>query len=246
MLKKISAIATILTLFVAILALDLDFFSPSPGEKVFPIHGDESVEMVWIDMGTSEGFWMGKYEVTQGQWKAVMKTTPWAGRANVRPDSSDHPAVYISWENVQEFIRRLNEVGSGVYRLPTDLEWEYACRAGTTTRWSFGDDESQLTDYAWYKDNARDVGEDYAHRVGTKRANPWGLYDMHGNVREWVQDWYGDYSSSPTGPSSGTYRVLRGGGFNNYAQRVRSAYRGYGSPGANNADLGFRLLRQAD
>ena len=164
----------------------------------------------------SKGFYLGKYEVTQGQWEGVMGTTPWRGKDYVR-SGSDYPAVYVSWDDAQEFISRLNSAaGSEVYRLPSEAEWEYACRAGTTTRWSFGDDESQLTHYAWYGAYRRgDVGEKYGHRVGTKRANPWGLYDMHGNVSEWVQDWKGDYSSSsvvdPLGPSTGSYRVVRGG-----------------------------------
>ena len=160
---------------------------------------------------------MGKYEVTQGQWESVMGTRPWQGQNYVR-SGSDYPAVYVSWEDAQEFIRRLNvPLGSNVYRLPTEAEWEYACRAGTTTRWFFGHSYSQLTHYAWYWNNAWDVGEKYAHSVGTKRANRWGLYDMHGNVWEWVQDWYGynyyHYSPSvdPQGPSSGSGRVIRGG-----------------------------------
>ena len=161
---------------------------------------------------------------------------------------SDYPAVYVSWEDAQEFVRRLNaSLGSNVYRLSTEAEWEYACRAGTTTRWSFGDDESQLTHYAWYRDNAWDVGERYAHRVGTKRSNPWGLYDMHGNVWEWVQDWYAaDYYSrspsvDPPGPSSA--RVVRGGSVHWDAQYLRSACRLSNSPDDRYYDVGFRLLR---
>ena len=241
----------------------------------FTLPGGASLEMVWIEAGTfqmgspssesgrdsdegpvhgvtiSQGFYLGKYEVTQGQWERVMSTRPWQGQDNVR-SGSDYPAVYVSWEDAQEFIRRLNvSLGQNVYRLPTEAEWEYACRAGTTTRWSFGDDESQLTHYAWYRDNARDVGEQYGHLIGTKRANPYGLYDMYGNVWEWVQDWYAEnyYSSSPSvdpqGPSSGSDRVVRGGSFRLYAHYVRSASRAYSSPSNHVYSVGFRLLRQA-
>ena len=155
----------------------------------------------------------------------------------------------VSWYKTQRFVRKLNQAaGEALYRLPTEVEWEYACRAGTTTRWSFGDDESQLEDYAWYDGNAWFAGERYPHKVGTKKPNPWGLYDMHGNVYEWCQDWYGDYSSAaqvdPTGPSSGSIRILRGGGFNDDAQLVRSANRYSYSPGLPSS--GFRLLRRAN
>ena len=212
------------------------------------------------------GFWLGKYEVTQEQWETVMGTRPWwSGKSSVRSGSkmkmgtmvsqpqsgknsvrsgSDYPAVYISWNDIQEFLRRLNAMsGSEVYRLPTEAEWEYACRAGTSTSWSFGNDESLITDYAW-------VSEKYAHIVGKKRANPWGLYDMHGNVWEWVQDWYGKYNSSwvvnPTGPPRGSNRVIRGGGFYYAAQSVRSAHRRNDSPSLRSNHIGFRLLRQAE
>ena len=137
----------------------------------------------------SEGFWLGKYEVTQGQWEAVMGETPWSGRSDMSGKDSDYPAVYISWDDVQAFIGRLNAAaGDSLYRLPSEAEWEYACRAGTNTRWSFGDDESDLTYYAWYYDNAHAWLERYGHKVGMLLPNPWGLHDMHGNVKEWVQD----------------------------------------------------------
>ena len=122
------------------------------------------------------------------------------------------------------------------YRLPTETEWEYACRAGTTTAYSFGDDASELGEYAWYKENAGDAGQKYAHTVGQKKPNPWGLYDMHGNVWEWCEDLSGDYPSGsvtdPTGPASGDVRVdhndvrvLRGGSFSGRTSNVRSADR---------------------
>ena len=208
-------------------------------------HGREGPQH---EVTITQGFWLGQYEITQGQWEAVMGTTPWAGRDYVRANAS-HPAVYISWDDVQAFVARLNEAaGSEVYRLPTEAEWEYACRAGTTTRWSFGDDEGDLSDYAWYSDNAWEAGLEYAQRVRTKRPNPWGLYDMHGNVYEWVQDWYGSYASEalvdPQGPSSGSSRVVRGGGFDGSAQYARAASRGYYSPGVRiYVGVGARLLR---
>ena len=197
----------------------------------------------------SQGFYLGKYEITQGQWEAVMGTTPWAGEDYVQEHSS-HPAVYISWYDVQAFIGRLNAAaGDSLYRLPSEAEWEYACRAGTTTRWSLGDDVSQLTDYAWYWGNAWHVGERYAHAVGLKRPNAWGLYDMHGNVYEWVQDWYGrDYYNSsprvdPPGPDIGSARVLRSGDFYVSAQAVRSAVRYGDSPDDRYYFIGVRLVR---
>ena len=221
---------------------------------VFQMGSPSSEKGHWRDEGPvheveiSEGFWLGKYEVTQEQWEAVMGTTPWSGKSYALSDPS-HPTVYISWDDVQEFIGRLNAAGSAVYRLPSEAEWEYACRARSTTPWSFGDDERRLTHYAWYNDNAWDVGEEYAHAVGTKLPNAWGLYDMHGNVWEWVQDWYdgGYYNSSPRvdppGPRSGSNRVVRGGAFTNNARNVRSANRNAYSPGARNVDIGVRLLR---
>ena len=232
-------------------------YTPSGGEIVVNLPGGASMEMVWIEPGTfmmgspaleegrdgdevqhrvriSEGFYLGKYEITEGQWGSVMGGTA----AN-----SDFPKTSISWDDVQGLITKLNGGGSETYRLPTEAEWEYACRAGSTTRWSSGDDERQLGGYAWYGANS---GYE-AHEVGTKRPNGWGLYDMYGNVWEWCEDWYGSYSSGnqvdPTGPVSGSYRVIRGGGFYHGALDVRSASRGRNSPGIRDATIGARLLR---
>ena len=235
--------------------------------------GGEQMEFVWVEPGTfrmgsgaegwdderpqhevmvGEGFYLGRYEVTQGQWEAVMGTTPWAGKARVRSQPL-HPAVYISWEDAQAFVSRLNSAaGETLYRLPTEAEWEYACRAGTAKQWSFADEEGELADYAWYEGNAWGGEEEYARAVGTKLPNPWGLHDMQGNVWEWVQDWYDKsfyYRSprlDPQGPAVGSGRVLRGGGFGNVAERLRSAYRHSYAPDYRSFDVGMRLLRLAE
>jgi len=248
-------------------------------EKTFILPGGAEIEMVWIEPGTfmmgspdtddmaqdrekpqhevtiTQGFYLGRYEITQAQWESVMGTRPWEGQKLgtgevYHREGPDYPAVYVSWNDIQILIKSLNRTeGSGVYRLPTEAEWEYACRAGTETLWSFGDDESRLGDYAWYYDNALGAGEEYAHEVGTKLPNPWGLYDMHGNVEEWCQDWYDTSyyatlsTQDPTGPSTGSARVMRGGYFGSYARYVRSAFRDGGSPGFRGSLVGARLLR---
>ena len=214
----------------------------------------------------SKGFYLGKYEVTQGQWESVMNTRPWLDENRTQLDDiifgemnvisgSNYPAVYVSWQDAQSFINRLNrEAGLELYRLPTEAEWEYAARAGTTTRWSFGESQSLLSDYAWYEDNTWDVGSKHAHPVGLKNPNQWGLHDMYGNVWEWCQDKYGYYGQEekvdPQGPSAGLYHVMRGGSFNYGAQSISSAHRGseqqllsYGFRSSYHGGLGFRLLR---
>jgi len=230
-------------------AIDMVWIEPGTFTMGSPSweEGHESDEGPQHEVTISQGFYLGKYEITQEQWEAVMGTRPWAGQERVQEDPH-HPAVYISWKDVEGFTDRLNEwEGEEVYRFPTEAEWEYACRAGTTTRWSFGNDESPLGNYAWYRGNAWDSGEQYAHQVGTKLPNPWGLYDMHGNVWEWVQDWFSSYTADdrvdPVSPAVGTYRVVRSGGFFGYARGMRSTDRLRFSPGARNADLGARLLR---
>jgi formylglycine-generating enzyme required for sulfatase activity len=157
----------------------------------------------------------------------------------------DHPAT-VSWNDAQAFIRRLNELeGHGRYRLPTEAEWEYAARAGTTTAYSFGDDVDQLGRHAWY-------GEDFAtgstHPVGQKLPNAWGLYDVHGNVWEWVQDWFdaGYYARSPavdpTGPASGTDRTVRGGSWHVTSGSWRSAVRKPYDADYRGISIGLRLV----
>ena len=204
----------------------------------------------------SKSFQMGVYEVTLGQFKQFIAG---AGRDDLLSDNfikynshGDNAAVtMVSWNDAQAFIRWLNKKeGGNAYRLPTEAEWEYAARAGTTTIYSWGNSADQAGSYAWYHRNAYGVGEAYAHAVGGKKPNPWGLHDMHGNVWEWVQDWYGknyyrnSASTDPKGPNSGRYRVARGGGWSNVAGSLRSALRDYYSPGYRNGNLGFRLVRQ--
>ena len=190
----------------------------------------------------TQAFELGVYEVTQEQYEAVMGTNPsyFKGPQN--------PVADVSWNDAVEFCRKLSampaEKKAGyVYRLPTEAEWEYACRAGTTTMYSFGDSESELGAYAWYDVNT----DDRAHPVGQKRPNPWGLYDMHGNVWEWCQDWHGEYPSGdvtdPMGPPQGEGRVLRGGSFDDRSSNVRSAVRSSGLPVGRSIYSGFRPAR---
>ena len=236
--------------------------SRGDGTVEFPLLGGASMEFVWIPPGSfkmgspsselgrdsdegpvhevkiSEGFWLGKYEVTQRQWATVMGSNP------SRYIGADRPVENVSWHDVQAFIDKLNPVRETLYRLPTEAEWEYACRAGSSTRWSFGDDESRLEDYAWYGDNNSPLG---TKAVGSKWPNAWGVHDMHGNVREWVQDGYGSYGSyrqvDPLGLSTSSYRVIRGGAFNYRLWEMRSADRGRNSPSARDGAIGVRLLR---
>ena len=186
----------------------------------------------------SKAFYLGKYEVTQAQWEAVMGSNP----ALVK--GPNNPVEHVFWDDVRAFIRKLNQKeGHNRYRLPTEAEWEYAARAGTSTAYSFGDDKNKLSDYAWYDGNSAHS----PHPVGEKQPNPWGLHDMHGNVWEWVQDWYGEkyYGSSPgtnpKGPGSGSYRVIRGGSWFIRAVDCRSAARANFSPHNRESYLGLRL-----
>ena len=204
-----------------------------------------------VSVTLTKPFGLGKTEVTQGQWKSVMGSEPWNGQGNVKADK-DCPAKYVSWDDATKFCRKLTEIerksgklkADEEYRLPTEAEWEYACRAGTTTAYSFGDDEKQLGEYAWFDGNTG--GERYAHKVGLKKPNPWGLHDMHGDVWEWCSDWYGEKLSGgtdPVGPKHGSYRVFRGGGWWGSPGRCRSASRSGFVPSDRHYGLGFRVAR---
>ncbi len=189
-------------------------------------------------------FQLGVYEVTQQQYEKVMGTNP------SKYKGPQNPVEKVNWNDAVEFCRKLSslpeEKAAGyVYRLPTEAEWEYACRAGTTTKYSFGDSESELGDYAWYNENSGST----THPVGSKKPNAWGLYDMHGNVIEWCQDRYGSYPSGsvtdPTGAAAGSYRVYRGGCWSDSSGICRSALRSRRTPDYRYHNLGFRVLRSS-
>ena len=206
---------------------------------------DEGLQRV---VEITQSFYLGQFEVSQGQWQAVMGTSPWQGLPAVI-DSAGHPAVYIGWNDASAFVQTLNAAaGDSLYRLPSEAEWEYAARAGTSTRWSFGDDSAGLADYAWTRRVPAVVSELVTHPVGSKLPNPWTLYDMHGSAAEWVGDYYGAYGtegeSDPLGPASGSARVLRGGGITLGAEATRSAARASFDPGARLSTFGFRIVRR--
>jgi formylglycine-generating enzyme len=215
----------------------------------------------------TKGFWLGQHEVTQSEWRRVMQTAPWSGEDDVK-EGDNYPATYVNWGEATRFCEKLSEQERSAgrlpsaweYTLPTEAQWEYACRAGATTRFSFGDAESGLSEYAWFEKNAKDAGEDYAHQVGRKKANGFGLYDMHGNAWEWCRDWYSDKLPGGTDPvvkagqatdfgepssakslGPGAARVFRGGSWFHSAGVCRSAERSMGTPGLRLFNLGFRV-----
>jgi len=196
----------------------------------------------------TQAFYMQTTEVTQGQWKSVMGNNP----SDFNSCGDDCPVETVSWEDAQEFIEKLNlHENTNRYRLPTEAQWEYSARAGTKTALPNGDlaetgcnMDINLDAIAWYCGNA----DDKTHPVAQKQANAWGLYDMHGNVWEWCQDWHGSYPTNsvtdPEGPSSGTYRVTRGGSWDKYAQNCRSAGgRRDSNPSSRYWNNGLRILR---
>ena len=185
----------------------------------------------------SQPFYLGKYPVTQAQWQMMMgmDSNPSEFQGN------DRPVERVSWDDVQMFLHKLNgREGVNHYRLPTEAQWEYACRAGSSTTYYFGNDTARLGEYAWYDENSG--GQ--THPVGQRKPNDWGLYDMHGNIWEWVQAWYRGYTEEPAtdpiGPAAGAQRVIRGGSWDDSARSARSAYRHWLLPTNLYDHLGFR------
>jgi len=185
---------------------------------------------------TLSDFYIGKHEVTQKQWYAVMRSNPTAFSKN-----RNLPVDNVSWNEVQEFIRRLNELTGKNYRLPTEAEWEYAARGGDNSGGHKYSGSNNIDKVAWYGDNS----ELETRSVGNKQPNELGIYDMSGNVREWVNDFYGQYSpvpvTDPQGPSTGSNRVYRGGSWDDDAEDCRVSDRDYYYPSFRSYILGFRL-----
>ena len=256
-MKRILGIAVVLGLVGALTVMAQEV---KPGKaEVIDLGKDVKLEMVLIpagkfkmgspesEMGHSKAetqhevtltkpFYMGKYEVTQEQWESVMGKNPSDTKGGKLP------VTQVSWEDCQEFIKKLNAKTKGGYRLPTEAEWEYSCRAGTTTAYSFGDEITP-------KDaNYFDSKIDKPVAVGSYKPNAFGLYDLHGNVWEWCEDWYGDYPAGavtdPKGPAKGEDRVLRGGSFLNYVSQARSSFQYNFTPTIRSDYLaGLRLAR---
>jgi len=190
----------------------------------------------------SRPFYLAKYEVTQEQWQAVMSNTPSIHRGPHYPDSAKYPVENVSWDYCQLFLNRLKEkTGGREFRLPTEAEWEYACRAGTTNDCYFDDSNTPLADCAWFSENAASQ----THPVGMKKPNAWGLYDLYGNVWEWCGDVYAPYPSNavtdPVGPGWGTLHVLRGGAYNSIPKHISSSYRHDLESGDSYRYYGFRV-----
>jgi formylglycine-generating enzyme required for sulfatase activity len=187
----------------------------------------------------SHPFYLSKYEITQEQWEAV------AGKNPSSFKGARNPVENISWNDAQDFCKKLSAKSNRTARLPTEAEWEYACRAGSTGDYCFGNDAKQLAEYAWYDSNS----DHTTHPVGGKKPNAWGLYDMHGNVWEWCEDYWGSYTAGkvtdPKGTDKGRLHVFRGGALDSHgngANECRAGYRRFGGPNDRYFSLGIRLV----
>jgi formylglycine-generating enzyme required for sulfatase activity len=244
-------------------------FTHSWAETTENDSGEESTTTHERVVTISKPFYLGKYEVTQEQWTAVMGM----GSNHSRFKGRTNPVENVSWEDVQVFIRKLNE-GEGCYkyRLPTEAEWEHAARAGSETTWFFGDDPAAFDQYAWLLENSKNTTHQEGETddsgptipVGKKKPNPWGLYDIYGNVKEWVADFHGDWYkdgavTDPTGPISGSRRVSRGGGWQTsvdarfrlddgwlFYTEASTHFQAYHRQDYRDNDLGFRLAFTQD
>ena len=241
----------------------------TPATYASDLNASVALEMIWVQPGSftmgqsdisnaspehnvtlTKGFYLGKYEVTQAQYEAVMtgNTDGLSATPSNWANNADRPVEKVSWDDIQKFLTRLNAQEAGnipagwAYVLPTEAQWEYACRAGTTTAYSWGVDINSSN--ANYNSNIGQTAD-----VGQYSANPWGFFDMHGNVREWTADWYATYSSGaqtdPEGPASGSNRVTRGGSWYSTGTGLRSAYRNHSYPSYRSYYIGFRVGFQA-
>jgi formylglycine-generating enzyme required for sulfatase activity len=218
-----------------------------------------------VGVTLTHGFWAAATETTQGQWMALMgaSSQPWKGREFLH-DGPNFPAMHISHgmnadrtielfsatafcEKLTTIERAAGRLPAGwKYALPTEAQWEYMCRAGTKTKYSFGDDETSLGEYAWFAGNAYEIGENYARTVGTRKPNPWGFFDLHGNVYEWCRDGYSHKllgGRDPLNASAINRRVLRGGSWINNSASARSAIRDGAAPDERSHLIGFRVVR---
>ncbi len=226
-----------------------EFIMGSPESEKYRDGNEDQVKVK-----LTRDFEMQTTEVTQLQWFEVMGTNPsqFKSKNHCKGEHREiegvelcphNPVERVTWNEVQNFITKLNQQKNDgyTYRLPTEAEWEYAARAGTTTAYSFGNDSEDLGAHGWYWENSNSR----THKVGQKNANAWGLHDVHGNVWEWVEDAYAAKLLGGIDPlqSSGRYRVVRGGSWSNFARLLRSADRDYGYPGYGGSDVGFRLVR---
>lgn len=222
---------------------------------------DPELKREWFDdeqprriISITEGLYMGESEVTQRQWTQVMNTQPWTDLHNVEI-GPDYPAVGITWNEANEFCKKLSAWARREYRLPTEAEWEYACRAGTSTLYSFGDDHTLLNDHAWWGALSLTGGSiqdgPHAREVAKKNPNPYGFYDMHGNIFEWCNDWYDENAykeapdDDPKGPEKGQFRVYRGGAWDCTDLECRSADRHRSDPSHRAPNIGFRVVMKA-
>jgi formylglycine-generating enzyme required for sulfatase activity len=199
------------------------------------------------EVNISKPFYMGRWEVTRPQWRAVMGSEPWKGKKCDRPGAGDI-ANHVSWDDANKFCLAISKKTGRKFALPTEAQWEYACRAGSKSAFSFGDDELKLGLYAWYAANALGVNEPHPHSAGQKHPNILGLYDMHGNAAEWCRDWYAEKfyqtagDTDPENTEKTEHRVLRGGQWDLYPDACRSAYRFKDAPAARRCGYGFRVV----
>ncbi len=268
MSNRLPHYASVFLAFLSVFVLG-ELFSQNPvnqnqtaSHDVLVVNLDKStrLEMVRIpsgefDMGSSENdddekpvhhvqitkeFYMGATEVTQAQWLAVM------GKQPTHFTGQDFPVEHVSWENAKKFCEELSKKDGKPYRFPTEAEWEYACRAGTKTRFSFGDQDADLKERGWHKDNSGKRSQ----KAGSLKPNAWGLYDMHGNMWEWCGDLYSEYrkesATDPTGPDKGVNRVMRGGSWYEGSQHCSSANRFWDTPTSRYDAYGFRVARDLE